>query len=258
MQVPSLKQNEELGIQVAESSDLSVEIPAEVSEFFDISKNMEGVVPRLPQIGIIHRGQLFEMPDESKVEKFEGILLDQHPANAWWKEDISATGGGSMPDCFSLDGIIPDLTQPKCQSDKCAACKQNQFGSDLKTGKGKACKNMKRLHILMEGSLLPRRLTIPPTSIKSFETYMTSLVDRGLPYAAVVSIFGLDKKISEGFEFAEVKITKDRVLKKEELITVANFIRQYRDAARRQEIHADEYSNSQDKKTQQQDSDIPF
>ena len=153
MEIPTMKQNEELGVQVAESSNLAVEIPVELQDVFDISKNMEGVVPRLPQIGIIHRGQLFEMPDESKIDSFEGVILDQHQANAWWEKDISESGGNAMPDCFSLDGITSDVTQEKCQNDKRAICKQNQFGSDPKTGKGKACKNMKRLHILMEGSL---------------------------------------------------------------------------------------------------------
>lgn len=243
MEIPTMNQSEELGMQVAEQSNLAVEIPQELADTFNIANNMEGVIPRLPQIGIIHRGQLFEMPDESKVEDFEGVILDQHPANAWWEKDISESGGNSIPDCFSMNGINPAESCENTQSTKCSDCKQNQFGSDTKTGKGKACKNMKRLHVLMEGSLLPRRLTIPPTSIKSFEGYMTGLVDRGLPYNCVVTKFSLAKKTSDTFEYAEVKLIKDRVLKKEELVAVAGFIKQYKDESRKQEIHADEYVN---------------
>ena len=255
-----------------ETKTLAVEIPDEVKDLFNIASNMEGVVPRLPQIGIIHRGQMFIMPDESKVDKFEGVIIDQHPANAWWEKEMSTTGAGAMPDCFSLDGITPDINQPRVQSQKCVTCKQNQFGSDAKTGKGKACKNMKRLHIIMEGSLLPRRLTIPPTSIKSFEKYMAGLIDRGLPYSCVVSLFSLGKKTSEGFEYSEIQLVKDRVLNKAELITVAGFIKQYKDSARVQEIRSDEYigeSNSKNdvfeevykdeiKNNKLPGSDIPF
>lgn len=234
------------------SNDL--QIPDELKDVFDVSQNTEGITPRLPQIKIIHRGQLYEMPDDTKVPSFEGIILDQHPANAWWEKDISESGGNAIPDCFSLDAITPEPNSEKLQSQKCADCPQNQFGSDKKTGKGKACKNMKRLHILMEGSSLPRRLTVPPTSIKSFESYLTNLIDRGLPYACCVSTFSLAKKVSESFEFAEIKLNLDRVLNKEELIYVAKLIKQYKEEARHQEIRADEYVADEGS----EDSDIPF
>ena len=244
MEIPNV-QGKDLEVAAKGSGNLAVDIPDEVAGLFNIANNMEGVIPRLPQIKIIHRGQLFEMPDESKIEEFEGVILDQHPANAWWKKDMSESGGNKIPDCFSMDAIIPVENCENRQNDKCATCKQNQFGSDRKTGKGKDCKNMKRLHILMEGSLLPRRLTVPPTSIRSFESYVTNLTDRGLPYACVVSVFSLDKKESEGFEFAEVKFKKGKVLSREELLSIANFIKQYREAAREQEIQAEEYASSE-------------
>lgn len=242
MQVPALR-----------AQQTSVEIPDEVKDLFSLAANMEGITPRLPQIAIIHRGQMFVMPDESKIDKFEGIILDQHSANAWWEQDMSASGGGSIPDCFSLDGITPDLTREKVQAKLCRECKQNQFGSDLKTGKGKACKNMKRLHVLMEGSLLPRRVTIPPSSIKKFEEYMTKLVDRGLNYAMLVTDFSLKKIVDKAFEYAEINLVVNRVLNKEELLQVAKFIRQYKEGARQQEIHADEYVGKQEVET-----DIPY
>ena len=265
MKVPNVPdQDQELGVQVAQQSNLAVEIPAEVAEMFNIADNMEGVVPRLPQIAIIHAGQLFEMPDESKVETFEGIILDQHPANAWWKPKEEGEGAGDkeknkVPNCYSMNAITPDDRCENKQNDKCGDCNQNQFGSDSKTGKGKACKNMKRLHILMEGSLLPRRLTIPPTSIKSFEYYMTGLVDRGLPYPTVVSVFSLDKKEVAEFKYSEVKIIKNRVLVREELIAVAGFIKQYKDAARQQEINKEEYESEEPtEKPDISEPDIPF
>lgn len=259
-------------MEIVKKQTTNVAIPDEFKDVFNLSGNMEGVVPRLPQIKIRHTEQMFEMPDETKEAKFEGVILDQHPANAWWEKDISLTGGGSLPDCFSLDGITP-VPEDQCenrQNDKCADCKQNQFGSDPKTGKGKSCKNMKRVMILMESSLLPRRFTIPPTSIRSFESYMTTLVDRGLPYACVVTEFRLDKKISGTFEYAEVKLTMQKVLEQDDLRSVASFIKQYRDSARVQDIHADEYAGEVNKedntdfnygvnaKDETPESDIPY
>ena len=69
-------------MQLPAKSDrkVAVEIPPGMEEVFDVRDNMEGIIPRLPQIAIIHAGQLFEMPDESKIPTFEGVILDHHPA----------------------------------------------------------------------------------------------------------------------------------------------------------------------------------
>jgi hypothetical protein len=242
-------------MELATKQETSVTIPDEFKDVFDLKQNTEGItVPRLPQIKIIHRGQLFEMPDESKIESFEGIILDQHAANAWWEKDISETGGNAPPDCFSMDGQYPGEGVNLKQNENCKDCKQNQFGSDPKTGKGKACKNMKRLHVLMEGSLLPRRITTAPSSIASFETYLTTLTDRGIPYPCCVTVFSLAKKVSESFEYSEVKFNFDRILNPQELDKIAELIKTYKQTARKQEIRAEEYMSENNSAN----DDIPF
>lgn len=228
-----------------DKQNVAVEIPDDLKDVFNIAQNMEGVIPRLPQISIIHRGQMFELPGGEKLGEFEGVILDQHRANAWWEADISESGGGSVPDCYSMDGVTP-VDSEKRQSDKCAECRHNQFGSDRRGTGGKDCKNMKRLHIIMEDSTLPRRLTIPPTSIRKFDEYMTELVDRGLPYMTVITKFGLEKKINKSFEYAEIKLQRDRVLSQDELRVVAEKIKQFKAPARQQEIQSDEYINEED------------
>lgn len=242
MKVPD-KNN--LAVQNTGESALSVDIPEELKHMFDLSDNMEGVTPRLPQINIAHTVQMFKMPDDSKIEEFEGIIIGQHPANAWWEKDMSESGGGALPDCYSMDAVVSEEKSENRQCEFCSECDQNKFGSDPKTGKGKACKNMKRMHIVLEGSLLPHRLTVPPTSISVFELYMTRITDRGLPFAAVVTKFELSKKEFEGFEFSELKMSVVRVLNREELVIIADFIKQYRDVAKKQEIQKDEYQTEE-------------
>ena len=202
---------------------------------------MEGVLPRLPQIKIIHQGQLFKMPDDTKPEVFEAIILDQHAANAWWEKAIVSGAPPEKPDCFSIDGVYPDKKCTKIQCETCKDCKQNQFESDRKGGKGKDCKNMKRLHIFMEGKALPRRLSVPPTSITSFEKYMTELVDRGLPFPCVVTEFSLLKHDDGTNEYSEIIFIKGRVLVGDELYFVADLIKKYKDGARLQDIDSEEY-----------------
>ena len=235
---------------------LAVEIPAEVADMFPISANMEGVVPRLPQIKIIHAGGLFQMPDETKPDMFEGVIIDKHSANAWWEKPASETGV-QAPDCFSMDGVTPVEECASKQSDSCSECAQNQYGSDKK-GKGKACKNMRRVHIIVENSVLPRRLSVGPTSLSNFDAYVTSLYDSGLPYACVVTQFSLETKTADGNTWSIIKPSRGRVLAGEELVSVAGYIKKYRDASRKQEIKSDEYFDTTFDTEEMDKTDIPY
>jgi len=241
-------------MEITVRDKLAVDIPAEVAEFFKLSANMEGVVPRLPQIKIIHQGQLYKMPDESKITEFEGVLLDHHRANAWWEKQATENEPAKIPDCFSMNGIEPIPGSENLQAELCEECPQNQYGSDQKPGsKGKACKNMKRTMVLMEGSTLPRRLTVTPSSLRSFDDYMTSLYDRGIPFPAAVTKFRLEEKKAGTNIYSEMIFSFQRILKPVELIKVAEFIQKNRDQARTQIIKAEEYGAVPEEK-----SDIPF
>ena len=53
MQIPTVPEGDDTGTQLAERTNLQVEIPQELAGVFNLADNMEGVVPRLPQIKII-------------------------------------------------------------------------------------------------------------------------------------------------------------------------------------------------------------
>jgi hypothetical protein len=62
---------------------------------------------------------------------------------------------------------------------------------------------MWRLFILREDAILPYTLTLSPTSIRPFTTYMTTLSLSGLPYFGVVTRIGLDKaKNADGIGYS--------------------------------------------------------
>ena len=52
----------------------------------------------------------------------------------------------------------------------------NYGSSNNGTKRGKACKNMRRLYILVEGSDMPIVMTLPPTSIASWEKYKSAIL----------------------------------------------------------------------------------
>jgi hypothetical protein len=218
-------------------------LPANPQEFFDLKENMEGVVPKLQLISIKHSAQMFELPDGSKVESFVGIILDHNAANAWWEKSYEETGGGVIPDCFSMDGLFPSETAEKKQHTNCRSCPMNQFGSDPDGGKGKACKNMKRLHILFEKELMPHRLSAPPSSIKAIDAYLSRLASQGLPHQLVKTTFSLKvTKNATGIEFSTLAFEPgDVVTDPEAAKQLRNLYRQWKPICRMEDITSDEY-----------------
>lgn len=214
---------------------------AESLGLFDLKANMEGVEPRLPQIKIIHQGRMFEMPDGESVKDFVGVILDMNRVNAWWEIGFDESGGGSPPQCSSLDGVRPDPLSEKRQSDDCASCPQNKFGSD--GGRGKACKNMKRVHIQLLDQRLPIRLTVPPSNLKVLDEYVTMLTSKGMPYQLVRTKFSLKGvQNKDGIKYSELELSPaEYITDPEEAKWVKKQLMQYKKVMRGQEFGAEEY-----------------
>ena len=193
----------ETAVTKAESLDV-----AGMGEMFNLKSNMEGVEARLPQIKIIHQAQLFETPDGEKAPTIEGIILDINRINAYWEESFDTSGGGTPPDCFSMDGVTSDPFSSSKQNNSCASCEQNKFGTD--GGRGKNCKNMKRLHMMIEGDMLPYRLTIPPSNLKAVDLYVSLLTSKGIPYQLVKTKLSLKKVTNkDGIAYSELTLTNE-------------------------------------------------
>lgn len=148
----------------------------------------------LPAISIIHAAQLFKLPNDMTQKELPAILLDVHRANAYWAIPYEESGGNERPDCSSSNGIHPDNPND-APAEECSMCPHNQFGSDFKGGKGKACKNIYRLTLLI-GMPLPCVLVVPPTSLKAVSDYLQKLQFSGQPYQAGISVLSLEKKDS--------------------------------------------------------------
>lgn len=213
----------------------------------DLDENMEGVVPRLPQVGVVHQAQLFKMPDGTKVDAIEGIIVDSNRTNGYWATSLSKGGVGNPPDCFSFNGIVPHGDDPKAAA--CAGCPLNQFGSKVEDngekGRGKACKNNRRIHILVNGNRIPHRLTIPSSSLRAWDDYMVALLNKGWPYKYVVTRIGLEAATNkEGIEFSRATFTLTSTIEdKAKRDAIMDLRNKFQQAMRHQEITAAEASD---------------
>lgn len=135
------------------------------------------------------------------LDKFAGVVIASHNCNVLFSPRADDGSASSTPPiCSSADGIIgmaEDGTRRNC-----ADCPYNTFGSN---GKGKACKNMHRLYILVEGVPVPMVLTLPPTSLETWRNYaIMDVAAAGLNIDEVLTEFTLANAEANGNKYSIV------------------------------------------------------
>lgn len=143
------------------------------------------------------RGKVFTLPDgKSSPGPLNAVVLDWVSLNVYYPgayNPNSPTG----PSCFAIgkniDELVPSDNAPNKQSESnCAECPKGQWGTGF-GGKGKACKNQRRL-ILVEPSFTDRSaamsLYVSPTGLKAWNEYVRRLAteQEALPVQVVTAI----------------------------------------------------------------------
>lgn len=234
-------------------------LPAEFQEAFneDLNNNMEGIQARLPQITINHKECQFNIPTSSGGEitqELNGIVLHHQKVNVYF---ISAQD--KQPTCSSLDAKIPEEGQGRVkQAQHCISCQKNQFGSG-KDGSGKACKNMIRLHVKLENSIIPLRLSVPPTSIAEYEQFVTMLARESIPVLTIKTKITLEKKEKGSIIWSVLKFKNQERLTVEQWQEMRAIRKLYLDSMARQPIEVEEYSGATSEESSNLDEDdTPF
>ena len=140
-------------------------------------------------------------------------------------------GNFEVPRCYALNPITEKMapaanaTEPQAAS--CAVCPQNQFKSaDGGRGAGKACRNARRLAVLLveTGNSLDTAelmtIAVPPTSLKAFDRYLVQLASRhSCTPSAVLTKLTLDPSQT----YSRLIFTTDRPLTASEVLVAFNW-----------------------------------
>lgn len=199
----------------------------EISEEFkevlmeEMSEN-DDITMSFPVLKVPSGGNLaFTLPGEDGdvAKTLDVVIVDRFKANAYWENVFD--GNNNPPDCMSPDAEF-GYGYP---GGECASCSLNQFGSDPKDGKGKACKNMVRTYILLEGEMLPWKLDIPPTSLRVFSDYISSVVLKGKHPYGVVTRIGLETaKNTTGITYSKLTFKAVGALTKEQTAASKEYV----------------------------------
>lgn len=196
----------------------------------ELADDMDGLQLSFQRAKIPGGGVLqFELPGEDPenpdyVQTLEGVILFNHSANSYWPAG-SEYDDNTPPQCQSVDGKV-GYGDP---GGICETCDYNKFGSDPNGG-GKACKNMRVLYLLRSGEMMPIQLSLPPTSIRPFTTFVNSaFLLRGRRVCSGLVQIGLRKGASNGFTYSVATFKKLRDFEGEELAQVCAYADSFRD-----------------------------
>lgn len=206
---------------------------ADLKEVF--SEEMEGLTPNFEKIKIPAGGGIaYEVPGDDPespdtVKEFSAVIIYHHPYSVLYKEKY--TGGANPPDCGSSDGKFGIISETGEIKD-CSKCEYNKFGSS-EDGKGKACKQKRRIFLLRENEALPVILNLPTGSLGEFSKYIMRLMQKGKKSNSVVTRFSLKKaQNSGGINYSQAVFACGRDLSKEEFENISMMSEQVKSYAK--------------------------
>jgi len=138
----------------------------------------------------------FITPDGMEGETLEVVVVDFVSTNLFYDSTYDRDNP-QPPGCFAIGPepslLVPSPQSPNKQADTCSSCPNNQFGS-APNGKGKACKNTRLLALMpaewADGEPPIWIMSVPPTSMKAFDSYVHSLAakHKTVPIGVVTEI----------------------------------------------------------------------
>ena len=161
--------------------------------------------PSYPRISI--KGSRFRIV-EGKTEtvldqtKLNVVIVGANPrlSKTFYAKQWDPNDEPTGPDCFSLDGIGPDVSVQNPENDLCASCPKNAWGSKISpTGQQiKACADQKRLAVVAaEDPTGPvYLLQVTPAALKGLNQYQKELSVRGIPLEVIQTTISFDTDAS--------------------------------------------------------------
>ena len=201
--------------------------------------------------GLAYEVQTDEEDDAEYMKQIDAVVIFTHRTNGFWP---GAYGSGEdqnqPPACASMDGKTAIWTDTG-EVRSCEGCPYNEYGSGAdQTGKqsrGKACKNMRRLYLMMSGDPNLYLLTVPPTSIKDVNRQLAKILAGGITATGMILRFTLERATNaNGVAYSKVVIKKGGILPKAVADQATALRRQVKDQYKNVAITLDDYTPSND------------
>lgn len=159
--------------------------------------------PNIPRISI--RAGRYRLVEDG-VETTVGVTLDTiivganpRVSKVFYGKAFDASASDVRPDCWSNDGLRPDVSVDKPVNTGCADCPHNVLGSKIlpSGAKSKLCSDQRHLAIVPAAD--PTKvysLTVPVSGMKSLREYFKELGNYGVGPEEAITELGFDDTAS--------------------------------------------------------------
>lgn len=189
----------------------------------DMEDARSGIDFKPPRYTINHKALNFYLVDNEAITKeiVEGVIIVNQKVRGMWQE------GEKIPMCSSLDGKSGTEKLVE-QARSCETCRYNAWGSG-KADAGKACKEMRRI-LLVEKTddLYPVQITVPPTSLKIFDGFISTMIHEKKPPIMFNIRFALERAEGGGFKYAKIKMSIGDALTSAQILKMAAIKAQFK------------------------------
>lgn len=215
---------------MSESTEIAnpMNLPPEVLALMQESakSTIENEKSTVPWLSI--KGGKFSLLEQKLGKSLKVVILAATYDNIYYDRPYDPDNTAS-PACFAIaeheSDLIPHESSPVEQHASCLHCPRNKFGT-AENGKGKACKNGRRLLLAAvgeDGIKLNELavLRLPPTSMRNYSTYAKTVASRtGLPLWAIVTQLDMDE--DEDFAKVMFSIVPDITIPKDSIVEVSS------------------------------------
>lgn len=152
--------------------------------------------------------------EPTSVEEIEGVVVLKGLRRAYWAKTFDETGGGSPPDCSSLDNVTGTgyirgddrSKEPKTRA--CKTCPMAQWGSKKPMepeDNQQACAKRYLLFLVREGDVIPQKIDLAPTSVGPVKKFFSRLTQAGImKHEAIVGLRLINDKSRTGVKYSVV------------------------------------------------------
>jgi len=208
------KNNEKELVVVEPTNYAAVTMNVDVTEVIRINLGNVKISPLdLDQIKIPAGGGkvwTYETIDgEEDTKIIEGIIVFTTTTRVYWETSYEESGGGSPPDCVSID-MIHGRGEP---GGLCPQCPLSEFGSapprkGQDESRAQACQERRFIFLVMPNAALPYVINLPPTSLNPSKKYLLRLASNGVNFYERITRIELEPdKSTDGHKFSKAKFS---------------------------------------------------
>ncbi|MBU7006349.1 hypothetical protein [Phosphitispora fastidiosa] len=235
--------NSQVGMMLAgmDTSSLTEEQKAELAavmqETYEDSKQGFNFKPQ--RFKINKDNQTFTDPLGNPHEELKGVAVFKQITRGYWDRSDDSN---KVPICSSIDGITG--TDRDKNSRPCVTCPQNQWGSAAtseRDSKGKACKEMRRAFIIPSGQFVPIMVSLPPTSLKTWDNFWSARITQGIPDLMAEVILALIPAQINGYDISVVKCKSGTKVPPLQILELNKVRNQFKDAWSKEDVTDEDY-----------------